>query len=90
MPLFAVLPTQAPAAEEGERVRGPLFAHIRAQAERGVVPHCWIPIGAPGGNDVHDVASHAELLGALYADPAGPHPEFEVVPPARAGREVRS
>lgn len=83
MALFAVLATQAPAAGEAKEFRerlGEGFAYTRALVDKGVIRHSWIRVGASGGLNIYDVASHEELLAALYDNPVSPHLRFEVIP----------
>lgn len=86
MALFAVLATQAPAAGEAKEFRerlGEGFAYTRALVEKGVIRHSWIRVGASGGLNIYEVASHEELLKVLYDNPVSPHLKFEVIPLAR-------
>ncbi|MFI9505135.1 muconolactone Delta-isomerase family protein [Nocardia sp. NPDC052566] len=86
MALFAVLATQAPAPGEAKEFRerlGEGFAYTRALVEKGIILHSWIRVGASGGLNIYDVASHEELLRVLYDNPVSPHLKFEVIPLAR-------
>jgi muconolactone delta-isomerase len=88
MALFAVLATQAPAGISADEFRRRLpegFEYTRKLVEKGVIRHSWIRVGAAGGLNIYDVATHEELLAVLYDNPVSPHLSFEVVPLAEAG-----
>lgn len=88
MALFAVLATQAPAGISADEFRERLpegFAYTRKLADKGVIRHSWVRVGAAGGLLIYDVASHEELLTHLYDNPMSPHLTFEVVPLAEPG-----
>ncbi|MFI0982675.1 muconolactone Delta-isomerase family protein [Streptomyces sp. NPDC021093] len=83
MALFAVLATQDPAGISADEFRTRLpegFAYTKNLADKGVIKHSWVRVGASGGLLIYDVASHEELLGHLYDNPMSPHLKFEVIP----------
>jgi muconolactone delta-isomerase len=88
MALFAVLATQNPGPGEGDTFRRRLpegFAYTKNLVDRGVIRHSWIRVGASGGLNIYDVASHEELLAVLYTNPVSAYLSFEVIPLAAAG-----
>ncbi|MBZ4319374.1 muconolactone Delta-isomerase family protein [Streptomyces huiliensis] len=88
MALFAVLATQNPAGISADEFRARLpegFAYTKALADKGVIKHSWVRVGAAGGLLIYDVGSHEELLAHLYDNPMSPHLKFEVIPLAVPG-----
>ncbi|MEU4742610.1 muconolactone Delta-isomerase family protein [Actinosynnema sp. NPDC023658] len=88
MALFAVTTTQAPVGISADEFRRRLpqgYAYMLDLIEKGVIVHSWIRVGKSGGLSIFDVASHEELMLALYGNPISPHLEFGITPLAETG-----
>jgi muconolactone delta-isomerase len=83
MALFAVTTTQSPVGISADEFRRRLpegYAYMMNLIDKGVIAHNWIRVGHSGGLSIFDVASHEELMLALYGNPISPHLEFGITP----------
>ncbi|NUT46893.1 MAG: hypothetical protein HOV94_06155 [Saccharothrix sp.] len=86
MALFAVTTTQAPVGISADEFRRRLpegYAYMMDLIDKGVIVHNWVRVGHNGGLSIFDVASHEELMLALYGNPISPHLAFGITPLAR-------
>ncbi|MCT2590989.1 hypothetical protein LHJ74_13895 [Streptomyces sp. N2-109] len=83
MALFAVIAKRAPVGigiDEFQQKLSEGFQYTKELADKGMIKHRWILVGASAGLNIYEVESHEELMSVLYRSPAGLHLEYEVYP----------